>query len=226
MRGIFLILVSSQDEDYRWAVLRQRIPAWFFHVVNFTFIGRSLRAFLAWAEADQWTPSAFIQNVILLLLGIPTYIAVFQQPTKLATSDYVLAILALIDLVVEFTADNQQYSFQTFKHSGVREVNEWPFANPGWTAADVKRGFVTKGLWAWSRHPNFLCEQSFWVRCLLLWTTVGANIYITGHHHTLPDPRSGVTPPVSFIDFISYSHLATCSCPGVVLTILLFDTLH
>ncbi|KAF7789714.1 hypothetical protein EIP86_000660 [Pleurotus ostreatoroseus] len=120
-----LLMLGLTDEDYRWAVLRQRIPAWFFHVVNLTFI-------------------------------------VFQQPTKLATSDYVLATLALIDLAVEFTADNQQYSFQTFKHSGVREVNDWPFANPGWTAADVKRGFVTKGLWAWSRHPNFLCEQSFW----------------------------------------------------------------
>ena len=106
---------------------------------------------------------AFIQNVILLLLGLPTYIAVFQEPAKLATSDYVLAALALLDLAVEFTADNQQYSFQTFKHSGVRETNDWPFADRNWTAADAKRGFVTKGLWGWSRHPNFLCEQSFWV---------------------------------------------------------------
>ena len=32
-------LEPRNDEDYRWAILRQRIPVWFFHVVNFTFIG-------------------------------------------------------------------------------------------------------------------------------------------------------------------------------------------
>ncbi|KAG8768066.1 hypothetical protein FRC12_005780 [Ceratobasidium sp. 428] len=31
-----------------------------------------------------------------------------------------------------------------------------------WTDEDVKRGFITRGLWAWSRHPNFTCEQTFW----------------------------------------------------------------
>ncbi|KAJ3556617.1 hypothetical protein NM688_g1929 [Phlebia brevispora] len=139
-RGLF----NLHDEDYRWAVLRQRIPTWFFQVVNITFI-------------------AAIQNVILLLLGIPTYFAVFQQPTQLATSDYILAALALIDLTLEFTADNQQYSYQTYKHTGVLPATEWPFANLNWTAADLKRGFVTRGLWAWSRHPNFLCEQTFWI---------------------------------------------------------------
>lgn len=107
--------------------------------------------------------SAYIQNVILFLLGIPAYIAVFQEPANLSTSDYALTALALLDLAVEFTADNQQYSYQTLKHTGVIVENDWPFANLNWTPADLKRGFVTKGLWAWTRHPNFLCEQSFWV---------------------------------------------------------------
>lgn len=109
------------------------------------------------------TTIAIIQNIILFLLGIPAYIAVFQEPESLSTSDYVLGALAVIDLVFEFVADNQQYSFQTYKHTGVIEKNEWPGANIQWTPADAKRGFVTRGLWAWSRHPNFLCEQSFWV---------------------------------------------------------------
>ncbi|PSS05509.1 hypothetical protein PHLCEN_2v3791 [Hermanssonia centrifuga] len=139
-RGLF----NLQDEDYRWAVLRQRIPAWLFHITNLTFI-------------------AAIQNVILFLLGIPTYIAAFQQPGQLSTSDYILASLALLDLAIEFTADNQQYSFQTYKHTGVIEKNEWLGANLNWTPADATRGFITRGLWAWSRHPNFLCEQTFWI---------------------------------------------------------------
>ncbi|KAE8266178.1 hypothetical protein A4X09_0g6175 [Tilletia walkeri] len=32
----------------------------------------------------------------------------------------------------------------------------------GLTNGDKKRGFVSKGLWAWSRHPNFCCEQQTW----------------------------------------------------------------
>jgi steroid 5-alpha reductase family enzyme len=38
----------------------------------------------------------------------------------------------------------------------------WPGAKIAWSRADAERGFVQRGLWAWSRHPNFLCEQSFW----------------------------------------------------------------
>ncbi|KAI0833702.1 DUF1295-domain-containing protein [Trametes gibbosa] len=138
-RGLF----NLNDEDYRWAILRQKIPVWLFQVFNFVFI-------------------AFIQNVILFLLGVPTQIAAVQQPNSLSTSDYVLAILALLDIATEFVADNQQYSFQTYKRTGVHAQNEWPGAGIKWTPADAKRGFVTRGLWAWSRHPNFFCEQSFW----------------------------------------------------------------
>jgi steroid 5-alpha reductase family enzyme len=31
-----------------------------------------------------------------------------------------------------------------------------------WTEQDAKLGFLKRGLWAHSRHPNFTCEQSFW----------------------------------------------------------------
>ncbi|KAK7691143.1 hypothetical protein QCA50_006246 [Cerrena zonata] len=138
-RGLF----NLHDEDYRWAILRQRLPVWFFHFVNFTFI-------------------AIIQNIILFLLGLPTRTAALQQPSALSTSDYVLATLAIIDIVCEFISDNQQWSFQNYKHSGKINQNEWFGANIAWTPEDAKRGFVTRGLWAWSRHPNFFCEQSFW----------------------------------------------------------------
>lgn len=167
---------------------------------------------------------AFIQNIILLLLGLPTYIAVFQEPSQLATSDYVLASLALLDLVVEFTADNQQYSFQTFKYTGVRETNDWPFADRNWTAADAKRGFVTKGLWAWSRHPNFLCEQSFWVRYMLLQFQDSTDLRPLDHHHALPNPCSRI--PGSLFDFVDDPYLATYSGTRSMHVILLFDTLH
>ncbi|KAH7339122.1 DUF1295-domain-containing protein [Rhizoctonia solani] len=159
-RGLF----NLKDEDYRWAIFRAKVPSWLFSVFNFGFI-------------------ALTQNILLFLMALPSHHALFQQELPLTTSDYVLATLTIIELAIQFTADNQQYAFQTFKHSrptadsqsatnghsqheqkpqGQFGANAWPGARIEWTEEDVKRGFITKGLWAWSRHPNFLCEQTFW----------------------------------------------------------------
>jgi steroid 5-alpha reductase family enzyme len=135
-----------------------QIPPWLFQIVNLTFISA-------------------IQNVLLLLLGLPTRtVALFQPRSSLETSDYVLASLALLVLFLEFTADNQQYAYQTYKHAflakekGATDVKpydeskQWIGARLSWTPDDARRGFITRGLWRYSRHPNFACEQLFWVR--------------------------------------------------------------
>lgn len=103
-------------------------------------------------------------------------ISATRQPhTSLAPSDLGLAALALVVLGLEFTADNQQYSFQIYKHAllaitrgetrvELYDINkQWPGARIDWTPEDAKRGFVTRGLWGFVRHPNFACEQTFWV---------------------------------------------------------------
>ncbi|TRM65058.1 hypothetical protein BD626DRAFT_400372 [Schizophyllum amplum] len=151
-RGLF----SLKDEDYRWAVLRQKIPPWLFQVLNLTFI-------------------ATIQNMLLLYIAVPTAIAsVYQSRAPLTVTDYALAALTLVDLALEFTADNQQYAFHAYKHAilaadkGDTSVpaydlaQQWPGARLNWVPADARRGFVTRGLWAYVRHPNFACEQTFW----------------------------------------------------------------
>ena len=74
----------------------------------------------------------------------------------------VLGALGFLTISTEFIADNQQYSYQTFKRYGTLNPDEWIGARIAWTKRDAERGFVTRGLWAWSRHPNFLCEKSFW----------------------------------------------------------------
>ncbi|KAG6373315.1 hypothetical protein JVT61DRAFT_6456 [Boletus reticuloceps] len=122
-RGLFRL----NEEDYRWQVLRENIPPWLFQVINLTFV-------------------AVIQNIILMLLGVPAKIAVTQPHTSLGVSDYVLAVLV-----------------SDVKRSGKLNPSEWYGARIAWTKRDAERGFATKGLWAWSRHPNFFCEQSFWV---------------------------------------------------------------
>jgi len=144
-RGLF----SLKDEDYRWEILRQKIPKSLFQLFNLTFI-------------------AIAQNIILFLLGIPTQIAVSEPHAPLGTSDYVLGALGFLTILIEFTADNQQYSFQTYKRSRKIDPNEWPGAQIQWTPQDAERGFVTRGLWGWSRHPNFFCEQTFWIIINLL----------------------------------------------------------
>ena len=74
----------------------------------------------------------------------------------LSVSDYVLASLSLLVLALEFTSDNQQWSFQVsiwftailcflialknFKHKGVINPNEWPGARLQWTEDDRQRG--------------------------------------------------------------------------------------
>ncbi|KAF8591117.1 DUF1295-domain-containing protein [Ramaria rubella] len=138
-RGLF----SLNDEDYRWAIFRKQVPAWLFQVFNFAFI-------------------AVIQNVLLFLLGVPAHNALVRTPQELGVTDYLLTPLALLVLALEFTSDNQQWSYQNFKQKGVINPNEWPGARLQWTEDDRQRGFLTRGLWAFSRHPNCICEQTFW----------------------------------------------------------------
>lgn len=52
-------------------------------------------------------------------------------------------------LIIETVADQQQWNYQSKKKEK---------RNSGLTA----KGFITTGLWKYSRHPNFLAEQLFW----------------------------------------------------------------
>ncbi|KAG7089812.1 hypothetical protein E1B28_011461 [Marasmius oreades] len=177
-RGLF----NLHDEDYRWAVLRTQMSPFLFQVLNLVFISG-------------------IQNVLLLLLGIPSYIAVCQPHTELTTSDYLCGGISLALLTFEFIADNQQYSYHSFKHAYLGkstkydEANQWPGARLKWTSEDAQRGFVTKGLWAYSRHPNFACEQSFWWAITLVPVIAPVPPFLP--HHTFPQIWAFLTNPLA-----------------------------
>lgn len=49
-------------------------------------------------------------------------------------------------------------AFQTAKHKYLRDAK----LPHGFNQADLDRGFITSGLWAYSRHPNFAAEQLIW----------------------------------------------------------------
>ena len=152
----------SDDEDYRWVVLRNKIPPWLFQIVNLTFIGTPDSLIRGTPLLTKLCSAAAIQNALLLLIATPALIAV-THPSPLVLSDGVLALVALALLAFEFTADNQQFAYHAWKHGTYDPREHWPGARLAWTKDDAARGFCTRGLWSWSRHPNFFAEQSIWV---------------------------------------------------------------
>ncbi|MBE3043608.1 DUF1295 domain-containing protein, partial [Candidatus Bathyarchaeota archaeon] len=49
-------------------------------------------------------------------------------------------------------------AYQTAKHRYLTDAKR----PRGYDQADLDRGFITSGLWAYSRHPNFAAEQLIW----------------------------------------------------------------
>jgi steroid 5-alpha reductase family enzyme len=45
----------------------------------------------------------------------------------------------------------------------------------GYTVEDLNRGFITSGLWAYCRHPNFTAEQTIWF-VLYQWSCYAGNV--------------------------------------------------
>ena len=127
-------------EDYRWPVVKHTMHPIAFQIFNFVFI-------------------AIIQNILLASLIAPMYVVWtvsysmtggFAAP--LGPVDALAAFLAGSFLALEAMADEQQWSFQTNKRKVMSSRRR----------GDVARGFLSSGLFRYSRHPNFFAEQAFW----------------------------------------------------------------
>jgi steroid 5-alpha reductase family enzyme len=94
--------------------------------------------------------TAGFQNALLLALALPACVAAQAGPTPLGPVDVALAALFLLGLLGETIADNQQWRFQSEKKAKQARGEV------------VEQGFVTTGLFAYTRHPNFFCEQLQW----------------------------------------------------------------
>jgi steroid 5-alpha reductase family enzyme len=90
----------------------------------------------------------------------------------MAVPDVVFARLLMGIVLFEFFADQQQWNFQQAKKTYLKSAK----APSGYSSAALDRGFVTSGLWAYSRHPNFLAEQSVWV-AMYLWSCWATGTY-------------------------------------------------
>ncbi len=114
---------------------------------------------------------ASYQNLILLLLALPAWAAYERRGAPLGALDGVAAAGFLLFLAGETVADQQQWRFQADKYA--RKAR----------GEAVTAEFVTSGLFRWSRHPNFFCEQAMWWMVYLFSVAAGAgwiNVAIAG----------------------------------------------
>lgn len=137
-KGAYSWKFWTGEEDYRWEILRQR-P------------GFSNR--FVWMLFNLFFICGY-QNVLILLFTLPILTSLGNDVSPLQIYDYLLAGLFVIFVVIEFIADQQQHIFQTEKYRRIN--NNIPLE-------EYEQGFISKGLWAYSRHPNYTSEQAIWV---------------------------------------------------------------
>ena len=139
LKGAYRLKFWEGEEDYRWKVLRQKPefkPRWKWTLFNLFFI-------------------SIYQNALILLFCLPALVALQFNSVPINTWDYTIAGLMFLFIVYEAVADIQQWNFQSKK---------WQQINAGQTlSGDYKKGFLDKGLWAYSRHPNYFGEQAIWI---------------------------------------------------------------
>jgi steroid 5-alpha reductase family enzyme len=90
------------------------------------------------------------QNILIFLITLPAWVVAQHPDVPLGPLDYGLAAAFVALLVGETVADEQQWSFHQDKKA--KQARGEPITEP----------FARRGIWAWSRHPNFFCEQAQW----------------------------------------------------------------
>ncbi len=140
-------------EDYRWEILRQKKefqPKWKWMLFNLFFISG-------------------YQNILILLFTLPIVFALQFQTAPLGILDYIAAGAMLFFIVFEYIADEQQWNYQTKKYSMIHSGEP--------LNGDYKKGFLDKGLWSLSRHPNYFAEQAIWV-CFYLFSVAASGQWL------------------------------------------------
>lgn len=203
-------------EDYRWAIVRSRMPKLAFTLLNITFI-------------------SLFQNLLLLAVAFPAYVLLLCGTIKagdsstaaaaaattipMNTADTVMLCLLVVLLAVETKADQEQWAFQSSK----RVYAETGTVPHGFAAEDLDRGFVVRGLWSLCRHPNFTMEQAIWLAvyqwscwqtgAFYNWTGLGAASYLA-----IFQGSTVLTEAISadkYPEYAEYQKLVNRFVPGV-----------
>jgi steroid 5-alpha reductase family enzyme len=105
---------------------------------------------------------AGFQNAVLLAITLPAWAAYTRRGAPLGPLDASAAVLFLTFLALETAADQEQWRFQSDKKA--RRARGEPVADE----------FATRGLFRYSRHPNFFAEQAMWWSFYLFAVASGA----------------------------------------------------
>lgn len=138
-KGGYNLIPWKGEEDYRWSVLRK-----------YPF----LRGRIRWGLFNLFFISLY-QHSLILLFTLPAVVVLVKNPHDLNWIDVLASVFLIGFLLVETIADKQQFKFQKEKH---RKLNAGEAMD-----ADLKKGFVSTGLWGIVRHPNYAAEQGIWL---------------------------------------------------------------
>jgi len=139
-RGGFSIYFWKGEEDYRWVEVKKSMPI--------------LSGRIQWAVFNLFFICLY-QMGLIFLFTLPILAAWQGSDIPLYWADYLIAGITFLLIVFETISDQQQYDFQNEKYKKI-ELGQS-------LEGDYKRGFITSGLWAYSRHPNYTCEQLIWI---------------------------------------------------------------
>lgn len=147
------------SEDYRWEIVKDFVGPFWMVIFNIVFI-------------------SLLQSLLLFVITTPTYVLLLVSRltgNELSTYDNFFSKFIFLLVLLEFFADHQQWNFHLAK-ALYRKTAKIPNTYT-YTREQLDRGFNTSGLWAYSRHPNFLAEQGVWV-ALYQWCCCESSTYI------------------------------------------------
>ena len=82
-------------------------------------------------------------------------LSAWQGGTEMTIIDLLIASVMFCLIIIQTIADEQQHKYQTKKYELIKKNKE--------LLGNYKKGFIDTGLWKYSRHPNYTCEQLIWI---------------------------------------------------------------
>ena len=108
------------------------------------------------------------QNALLLMITLPMVVSWQGRAKSIGVWDIIIAAALVGFVAIEAIADQQQWNFQKEKHRKLgnnEQLNE-----------EQTNGFISTGLWAHVRHPNYAAEQAIWIMFYLFSVTATGRI--------------------------------------------------
>ena len=145
-------------EDYRWIVLRKKINNPFlWQLFSLFFIGT-------------------FQLGLFVLFTWPVFSLTSIEAAIPSALTWAFAALGLLLICFETIADQMQWNFHKAKESfSLKQDFNSKYSD------DVKNGFLSQGLFAISRHPNYFGELGFWWVIWLITLSVTGDIATSGY---------------------------------------------